>query len=449
MALEALDTSERPVGYRPSQHKERVFRDPVHGNIRVQDPVLLAMIDTPEFQRLRRIRQLGMCFYTYYGAEHSRFQHSIGAMWLMLRILNTWRERDYLRLTPERQSAAALAALLHDLGHGPFSHALEHVFSHYRHEELGRDILVRRLAPLMEKHGIDVAQVLSIIEGTTQDYFLHELISSQMDVDRMDYLPRDSLYAGVKYGLFDQERVISTLVPLWDEKQGRYVTAVDVKGLHAAEEYIFCRYFMYWQVYFHKTTRASEVLLRMILKRARERSERDFNSLYVPPNLKFMFSPSEASLDAFIDIDDYDVFHTIKLWRHDDDPVLADLSTRLIERRLFKMVPCAQDDERIEKVRDLMQSRYGDQAQYHWHLDRPKDSAYDFYRTGDGRGVIKVRTAPGEWREISEVAMTGAIKALAQEVSKTYIVVHGESYADVSRLLGSIRPPNDAGEPWQ
>src|SRR5580658_9700491 len=134
--------------------RERVFRDPVHGNIRVEDPVLLALIDAPEFQRLRRIRQLGMCFNTYHGAEHSRFQHSMGAMWIMHRVLSSWRERRILTLRPEQESAACLSALLHDLGHGPFSHALEHTFSHYRHEDLGRQMLIRRLGPLLTEYGV-------------------------------------------------------------------------------------------------------------------------------------------------------------------------------------------------------------------------------------------------------------------------------------------------------
>ncbi|HEY4002358.1 MAG TPA: HD domain-containing protein [Candidatus Xenobia bacterium] len=420
------------MGENEDMVRERVFRDPVHGNIRIEDPAILAVIDAPEFQRLRRIRQLGMCFNTYHGAEHSRFQHSIGAMWIMHRILASWADRGYLEVTREKRRAACLAALLHDLGHGPFSHALEHTFSHYRHEDLGRDLLVRRLAPMLEALDVDVTTVVGLIMGTTQDTFLHELISSQLDVDRMDYLMRDSLYAGVKYGMFDLERVIATLLPLHDGD--RVVTAIDPKGVHAVEEYIFCRYFMYWQVYFHKTTRASEVLLRLVLRRARELAPH----IYLPPNLAFLFNAQSDWIDAFVDIDDYDIFHCIKLWQREKDEVLSGLAEHFTHRRLFKMIPCP-DAEGVDRVRGLMDKRYGEMAGYYWHLDRPHDSAYDFYRSGHGKDVIRVKSNGG-WAEISEAAMTGAIRALAQEVSKTWLCVAPECHADVLAVLGMDCP---------
>ncbi|MHB2019907.1 MAG: HD domain-containing protein [Candidatus Xenobia bacterium] len=419
--------------------RERVFRDPVHGNVRIEEPVVLDLIDSAEFQRLRRIRQLGMCFNTYYGAEHSRFQHSIGAMWIMVRILNTWRDRRLVSLSRGERQAAMVAALLHDVGHGPFSHALETVFARWHHEEIGRQIIERRLAPVLQSHGVDVPLVLGIIDGSGSHRYLNELISSQLDVDRMDYLQRDSLYAGVRYGLFDLERVIATLVPV--PAGDSYLVAIDAKGQHAAEEYIFCRYFMYWQVYFHKTTRAAEVLLRLVLERARELADGG-DAIYLPPNLRFVFEArrDDELLDSYLDIDDYDVFAAIKQWQRATDPVLSYLARSFMGRHLFKSIPCPEDADLHARVWSRMTERYGDNARYYCHFDRPSDSAYDFYRAGAGKPTIQVLVAPGETREISQAAMTGAIRALAHEVSRSYVVVCEESKAEVEQVLASAAP---------
>lgn len=198
--MSVLDSSSR---LRPSAERHgrgRVFRDPVYGNITVDHPALVDVIDSPEFQRLRRIHQLGMCHTVYYGAEHSRFQHSIGAMWLMHRILRHWQDRRTVDMPDDLALSATLAALLHDVGHGPFSHALETVFSDIQHEQIGARIIEERLGPLLADHGVDVAQVLAILQGTAGLPYLTELISSQVDVDRMDYLLRDSLYTASSTG---------------------------------------------------------------------------------------------------------------------------------------------------------------------------------------------------------------------------------------------------------
>lgn len=414
-------------GYLP---EERIFRDPVHGNIAAALPAVIATIDAPEFQRLRRIHQLGMCHMVYYGAEHSRFQHSIGAMWLMYRILRHFRETGMADISDSLMTAGALAALLHDIGHGPFSHALEHVFSHFHHEVIGARIVGERLRPMLEDLGVDVDLVLDILRGTAGMPYISELISSQLDVDRMDYLLRDSHYAGVRYGLFDIDRIVYTLAPIPDPAEPqRHVLAVTRKGMHAAEEYLFSRHSMYWQVYFHKTTRACEVLLKTVLARARE-VHAEGGSIDIPANLRFMFestpTQSHVWLDAYTDIDDADLLHAIKRWRASNDTTLSDLSARLIDRRPYKALPLPQDNDPglVEDLRDIVRGEYGERTSHYFHVDRPSDTAYDFYTASPGTHVIRVlMQPPNHWEEISKVAQTQAVRALSQEVTRAYVML--------------------------
>ncbi|HEX6971815.1 MAG TPA: HD domain-containing protein, partial [Limnochordia bacterium] len=241
--------------------RERAYRDPVHGFITVVDPLLQALIDTPEFQRLRRIRQLGATAGTYHGAEHSRFGHSLGSLWIMDKILERLRSRG-LSLDPFTATVARAAALLHDVGHGPFSHALEGVITPGAGHEVWSARIVRgdsAVAAILRGHDPSLADaVAAVIEGRHPAREVVTLVSSQLDVDRMDYLLRDSLYTGVTYGRFDLERLINTLLVV----DGDVVLLG--KGIVAAEEYVLARYHMYWQVYLHKTIRGQEVILRRI-----------------------------------------------------------------------------------------------------------------------------------------------------------------------------------------
>lgn len=430
---------------------EKIFRDPVYGNISVSHAAVLDVIDSPEFQRLRRIHQLGMCHTVYHGAEHTRFQHSLGAMWLMHRVLRNWRDSRDLRLSPDVELAATLAALLHDVGHGPFSHALENVFTHVHHEEIGKRIVSERLRPTMERHGVDVDRVLGIMRGTAGLPYLSELISSQVDVDRMDYLLRDSLYTGVRYGLYDIDRMVYALMPIVDPASGSTVLALDPKGIHVAEEYVFARYSMYWQVYFHKTTRSCEMVLRSVLCRARDLMATRPDAVYVPPSLTFIFEPDlahspEAWLAAFVELDDTDLYHAIKVWRHSADPILADLADRFINRRLFKTLRAPADAARRQAIREVVERAYGAEAVgYYHHVDRPSDSAYDYYTAGADTAAIRVvlgpaprngaSGAPVRWEEISRVTQTQAVQAIGQVVSRANVLVPEECLAQARALL--------------
>lgn len=419
--------------------REKVLRDPVYGNIAIPDLVLLELADSPEFQRLRRIRQLGMCFTVFHGAEHSRFQHALGVMWLMHRILEHWREREVLTLPPRLKQAACAAALLHDVGHGPFSHALERVFSRVDHEALGRQIVRRRLAPILERHEVDPATVEAIMAGTHPDRVFHELLASQLDVDRMDYLQRDSLYTGVKYGLFDIDRILYTLVPMREREDGPLLVSVDPKGTEAVEEYLFSRYFMHWQVYLHRTVRAAEVMLRVVLQRAKAVHAQDPSALHLPPNLRFLFEPShEDFLEDFLELDDFDVFHAIKLWRRSSDPVLADLANRFTGRMPFKALEHPGEGPTLDRVREVIRACHGEHWEWYLHEDTPSDRGYGVYEPGGAGVPIRVLTdPPHRWREISEVTRTEAVLALARHVRRPLLMVASECRDDVERVMAA------------
>lgn len=419
----------------------KVFRDPIHGNVLIPWPFLLELVDHPSFQRLRRIRQLGMGFTTYHGAEHSRFQHALGAMWLMHRILASWKSRRLCAVSVDEEKAACAAALLHDVGHGPFSHALERVFSGVDHEALGRRIVRERLAGVLERRGVDPDTVLAMMGGTYPRPVFCELIASQLDVDRMDYLQRDSLYTGVKYGLFDVERILHTLVPIGDPE----VAAVDPKGTEAVEEYLFSRYFMHWQVYLHRTVRASEVLLRVVLQRARHVYRRDPEAVTLPPNMRFLFAgvdpASEEFLSGFLDLDDFDVFHAIKLWRQSPDPILADLARRFLERRPFKALSRPASEEALQRACQAARERLGDDWSWYVHEDTPSDLGFGLYEPGGGKTPIRVLAGPGQWREISEVTRTDAILSLSRQVSQPYLMVAEECRREVEEALRGTGVP--------
>src|SRR5882762_5570564 len=248
----------------------RIYRDPVHNIIPLRDTnaegrLMICLIDTPEFQRLRRIKQLGLGLYTYQGAEHSRFTHSLGAFHLMSRVLDRLGEKH--RFEPLDRAAARAAALLHDVGHGSFSHVMEKVLG-FHHEKWTVEVVLSEtteIGQLLRSYSAQLpSKVAAIIEGKFQPAALGQLVSSQLDVDRMDYLLRDSLMTGAKYGIYDLEWIINALAI--DEEADRIY--VEARGLYAVEEYLQARYYMFRQVYFHRTLRSAEAVLRSIIRRA-------------------------------------------------------------------------------------------------------------------------------------------------------------------------------------
>ncbi len=419
-----------------SNASHKTFRDPVHGNLFLPDPLILDLVDSFEFQRLRRIRQTGSCFLVFHGAEHSRFQHALGTMWLMHLVLERWEAGGLLRVAPEVKKAALAAALLHDIGHGPFSHALENTFVGVDHEKIGHAIVTGPLAELLRSHGCDPQDVVDLLTNRFREPVLCELLSGQLDVDRMDYLQRDSLYTGVRYGLFDAPRILETMVPLrvaltqedlFAETREGLVLAVDAKGIMAVEEFLFSRYFMYWQVYLHRAVRSAELMLRLILERAREIFHRDPALLWLPPNLEFLFRLDRASpplaedgqtgafLANYLGLDDFDLFHAMKIWRTSKDEVLSDLSDRLLSRRLFKGVELASRPELVGQLTKKAKERYGDDWRYYVQVDPLSSASYGIYRPGTDKPIRTVVPPVGGWQEISRATHSTAILGLSQQ----------------------------------
>lgn len=320
------------------KNKRKIINDPVYGFIGIRDEFIFDLIEHPYFQRLRNIKQLGLTSFVYPGANHTRFQHAVGALHLMTIALETIRGKG-IAISPEEEAAACIAILLHDCGHGPFSHALEHsIISDISHEDISL-LLMRKLN---EEYNGRLNLALDIFTNVYPRKFFHELIAGQLDMDRLDYLMRDSFFTGVIEGSVGFDRIISMLNVV-DEG-----LVVDEKGIYSVEKFLIARRLMYWQVYMHKTVLSSESLLVRVLKRAKELAKEGFD-LYSTPALRFFlynkigrndlvangrFTPGMIAAN-FTRLDDTDIMVSAKYWTDSGDRVLADLSSRLVNRDLF------------------------------------------------------------------------------------------------------------------
>lgn len=429
--------------------KEYIFRDPIHGHVSVTDPTVLALIETPEFQRLRRIRQLGTSFISYPGAEHTRFAHSLGVYHLMSRALKHLRDRGAINLDQDSFVMATCAALLHDIGHGPFSHLFEKLLGTH-HERWVETVIVSPESQvhrvLMERNPAWPGQIASLIKGTyAGPRLIQDLLASQLDVDRMDYLLRDSFMCGVPYGQFDLERLIHTLTIHSGDEGARVV--VSEKGQHAAEEFLLARYFMYWNVYFHKATRAAEAVLEGLLKRAVDlvRAGDGAPLLHIPPSVVPILQGEALTLTQYLALDETDVMAAIKSWTTATDPVLADLAQRFVNRRLLKGIRIDGMVERVEERRGaLLQAiqRAGyDHPEYYLHVDQTSNMAYSYYvrPSGGGPQPIQVLTADPTsgvtaLAEISSVS--NVLAGIARErVTRHGLFVPAEAVLSVRNLL--------------
>lgn len=309
--------------------KRKIINDPVYdGFLSIDDPMLLAVIEHPYFQRQRRISQLGLTCLVYPGAMHTRFSHMLGALNLMCRALEVLRLKG-VEITEEECRGAKLAILLHDVGHGPFSHTSERVLVNISHE----DITIRMMEQIDREMDGALGTAIAIFKNTYPKHFLHQLVSSQLDMDRLDYLGRDSFFTGVSEGIVGTDRIISMLNVHDDE------LVIDEKGIYSVEKFIISRRLMYWQVYMHKTVIAADNLLYAIIKRARE-LDTSF----------FAFDPSAPDfLSRFAEIDDDDIIVAIKHFSHSDDPLLAKLSSDLLCRRL-PAIRIDNDDEKVKQM---------------------------------------------------------------------------------------------------
>jgi len=318
-----------------SINKNKIFNDPVYGFITLPNDLIFDIIEHPWFQRLRRIRQLGLTHMVYPGALHTRFHHALGALHLMTEAIKSIKSKGH-EITNEEELGAYIAILLHDIGHGPFSHALENsIVTGISHETLS----ILMIEELNKEFDSKLSIGIEILKNNYKKKFLHQLVSSQLDMDRLDYLNRDSFYTGVMEGTIGSQRIIKMLNVFNDE------LVVDEKGLYSIEKFIISRRLMYWQVYLHKTVLSAENMLVNILKRAKELFQNGVE-LFTTPALNYFLenniSPEnlkskEEFLNVFSQLDDYDIYGAIKVWCNHSDVVLSRLSKGMINRKLYKI----------------------------------------------------------------------------------------------------------------
>lgn len=398
--------------------EEKVFKDPVHRYVHVRDQVIWDLIGTKEFQRLRRIKQLGTTFLTFHGAEHSRFNHSLGVYEIIRRIVDDVFD-DRPKWNKEDRLLSLCAGLLHDLGHGPFSHSFEKVFD-LDHEHFTQEIILGNTevnAVLTKVHPDFPKRVAEVIGKTSANKIVISLISSQIDADRMDYLQRDAYFTGVSYGQFDMERILRVMRPHEDQ------VVIKQTGMHAVEDYIMSRYQMYWQVYFHPVTRSAEVILTKILHRVKELYQRGYRFKQKPTHFTAFFE-NTLILEDYLKLDESILFYYFQVWQEEADEILSDLCLRFVNRNLFKYVEFdpAKEYKKLAELSTLFE-KAGINPDYYLVVDSSSDLPYDFYRPGEEeeRLPIHLLMKSGEIRELSrESEIVDAISGKRRTDHKLY-----------------------------
>lgn len=396
--------------------KLKIFNDPIYGFISFQDPLIFALIEHPYFQRLRRISQMGLSYLVFPGAHHTRFHHALGCLHLMQKAVQMLRLKR-VEITPEEEQALYIAILLHDIGHGPFSHALESALAvGVGHEQLS----LRFMELLNEEFGAKLSLAIEIFTKKYPKKFLCELISGQIDIDRMDYLKRDSFYTGIAEGNINAERIISMMNVVDNE------LVIEEKGMYSVEKFLMARRFMYWQAYLHKTGVAAELMLIKILSRAKFLAGKHT----LPPcseSLQYFLQKKnfdlndEKLLNAFVKLDDTDILWALKVWQSHPDKVLAQLSASLLNRKLFKMKlshrPFQADE--IEKVHAKIVSQLQidkTQADYFINAGSLTNLAYNL-----NENSIKLIDKKRKMRLLSNPADKLVINSLTQPIDKYYL----------------------------
>jgi len=404
-----------------AQNKKKIFNDPVYGFINIPGGLIFDLIEHHFFQRLRRISQLGLTYLVYPSAVHTRFSHVLGAMFLMKEALNTLRQKGH-KISEKEYEASLIAILLHDIGHGPFSHALEHsIVEKHSHEELSL-LFMERLD--MEFEG-KLKMAIAIFKDEYPKHFLHQLVSSQLDVDRLDYLRRDSFFTGVSEGVIGTQRIIKML----DVDNDQLV--VEAKGVYSIENFLNSRRIMYWQVYLHKTVLAAEYLLMNILRRAKEIHAKGAD-LFCSPALNYFiatdadkqdFSFNGDALYHFANLDDFDILSAIKVWASHQDTVLARLSNSLIDRRLFKVEfsEHAFDTNIIKEYQKQIAIDYGisfEEAAYFIIHEKTSNSAYKVNENN-----INIRFKDGTIKDVAVASDNMGVSGISNVITKYFLCV--------------------------
>lgn len=398
--------------------KVKIVNDPVYGFIRFPERELMQLIDHPWFQRLRRIKQMGFADLVYPGAMHTRFAHSLGACHLVGKAMDELNAKGIIT-QKEDYLAARIAALLHDVGHGPYSHSLERsLVTDVPHEAISHLIMKR----LNKEMGGMLERAIQVFDRSYPARYLHQLVSSQLDVDRMDYLNRDSFYTGVSEGVIGYDRILQMLTVRDNELM------VEEKGVHSVEKFIIARRLMYWQVYLHKTVLGAEMLLINILRRARELTTRGVQLPCTPALNYFLvrnlsledFQSDPRHLDVFCELDDSDVTSAIKMWQTNDDKILSDLCRMLILRKLYKVAfneaslasILSDKREQLKKQKGIAE----EDLHYYVFTGETSNQTYDI-----NDELIKIENKSGEVKNITEINDTLVSQALARAVHKNYI----------------------------
>jgi len=404
----------------PLRNKRKIVNDPVYGFVTIPSELLFDLIEHPWFQRLRRIRQLGMTGLVYPGALHNRFHHALGAMHLMQEAIETLRFKEFY--ISQSESEATLAAiLLHDIGHGPYSHALEHsIVTGLTHEEIS----VLMMERLNQEFNGKLELAIQIFTNTYHKRFLHQLVSSQLDMDRLDYLKRDSFYTGVSEGVINTDRIIKMLTVQNDE------VMVEAKGIYSIEKFIVARRLMYWQVYYHKTVVAAEYMMINLLARAKQLTLQG-ETLFATPAFSYFLqnnksgkalSTSDEFISKFALLDDYDVYTSIKTWVNHPDKILSFLSHSLVNRHIFKIEFLDQPAE-SNKLLQL-----GDQLMHSMEIQNREDIRF-LISTGTITNnaynplhdKINILQRDGSYCDIAESSDQLNVSILTRVVSKHFI----------------------------
>ncbi len=399
-----------------SKKARKIINDPVYGFITLDDPLILKIVAHPYYQRLRRINQMAFAHLVYPGAMHTRLHHSLGAYHLMCNALSELRNKE-VPITYEEEIAAKAAILLHDVGHGPFSHSLENVLiKDTHHEELSMLIM----KALNREFDGALEMAIQIFEDVYPKKFLHQLISGQIDVDRMDYLSRDSFFTGVSEGVIGYDRIIKMLTV----HEGRLM--VEEKGIYSIEKFLLSRRLMYWQVYLHKTVLAAEMLLVKIIERAKELIGKGHPVVSCSIPFNFFLHQDKAPdmsehLEKFCLLDDYDVMATIKTWTFHEDPILSMLSKLLVDRRLYKVQLQANPfpEQMVEELkRNTCQKLKitDEEAQYFVFTGEAQNTTYNATEER-----IDILFKDGMIRDISGVEHALIQQTIATPVKKFYI----------------------------
>jgi len=406
------------------QNKKKIINDPIYGFIQIPSEFIFDIIQHPIFQRLRRIKQLGLTYYVYPGAMHTRFQHVLGASHLMKQAIEILRQKGH-EINNEEAEGAIIAILLHDIGHGPFSHTLEHsFFSNISHEQIS----VCFMQHLNKQFSGRLSLGIDIFIGNYPKKFLHQLVSSQLDMDRLDYLCRDSFYTGVTEGIVGSDRIIKMLNIYNNE------LVIEEKGIYSIEKFLIARRLMYWQVYLHKTVISSEQMLIKLIKRAKQIHLLG-KVIFLTPALKFFFTNTidnidfidipiegQSPLETFAKLDDYDLITCIKEWQYSDDKILSYMSKSLVNRDLYKISiqnkPFEQQE--INKLKEGIINRFKiaeDELEYFIITDTIKNNAY----SKNLRERINIYSKNNTIEDIAEASDVSNVSALSQKVEKYFI----------------------------